>query len=112
MGGYPAPAGKKKPGRAVKSEAAQTAQKNKGQVNNLMSNYGNMPRSAGRPGRTVMPGEAADNAQRNKGKMGGLMNDFGQLQLSGRPVPRLNTEAAQANALKGKGSVGGLLGHA
>ena len=97
------------PGRAVKPEADDIARKNRGTMDKLQYEYGNMPQSARAAPR--VKAEAEDIATKNKGTADKLFYNYGNMPNSSRPAPRVKSEAAE-NAEKGRGAVGKLLGGA
>ncbi len=102
MGGYPdAPA--KKDVRRVKPEAEDIAKRNKGLVDKVIT--GELAPSKSSGFSRAVKAEAVHNMQRNQGTLKNLMESYGELQVSGRPVPRLNTTAAKEIAEKNKGTL-------
>ena len=84
MGGYPDPVPERQlHPRAVKSDAAEIADSNKGnEMKNLIDNYGNM-RVEGPPPPKVMGDEAEEYAQRNRGTVNNLIGNAN----AGPPTP-------------------------
>ncbi|KAK7090723.1 uncharacterized protein [Littorina saxatilis] len=92
MGGYPDPP--IQPAvhpRAVKGEAAEIAESNKGGgMRNLIENYGNLSVENDRPAPKVKGNEASEYAERNHGKMDHIINNYGVVTPPERPQPKVS----------------------
>ena len=77
--------------RRIRPEAEDYANRNRGTAANVMN--GHAPQSA-RPQARVRP-EAQANANRNAASSLSDMMGFGQLEISGRPAPRVGSAEAQ-----------------
>lgn len=87
--------------RRVRPEAEDIANRNKGTADRVMN--GQVPPSA-RPVSRVRP-EAQANANRNNSSsLSQMMSSYGQLEISGRPAPRVGSTEAQQNAQKYRGT--------
>ena len=95
-----------RPNARVKFEAEDNFEKNKGNMNDFMTGYPDVP--AKHNNRRVKP-EGAENAARNKGTLDQLMNNYGNMppQQLGQ-APRVKPEAL-GYAERNKGTLG-LLG--
>lgn len=107
MGGYPDPPIQAvvHP-RAVKGEAAEIAESNKGgPMRDLMENYGNMSLdNNSHPAGPKVFGEAAiENAERNHGKMDHIINNYGVMSPQERPAPKVSY-GGQDNLEKAQGA--------
>ena len=95
--------------RRVKPEAEGVAHKNKGSMDQLIGNYGNLTPSA-RTNSKAVHGDGVQIAQKGKNsEMQNLIGSYGQLEISGRPVPRLQSSEAHANARKWQGEAGSVI---
>ncbi|XP_076453543.1 uncharacterized protein LOC143288794 [Babylonia areolata] len=112
MGGYPDPPQQAAVHpRAVKGEAAQIAESNKGgPMRDLMENYGNMSLSNNNnnnnnsvPAHKVIGEEATEYAERNHGKMDHIINNYGVVTPPERPAPKVSY-GGQDNLEKAQGA--------
>ena len=100
MQGYPAPA-EKKDGPRIRPEAQVNAERNQGSFNKVIG--GDPPSSRAADGGRAVKSEAQNNAQRNKGTLSNLMENYGNMNVSDRPAPRLQNDAARQNAARNQG---------
>ncbi len=96
--------------RRIKPEGQAAAMKNSGSVDQLLSSYGSQEPSTTRSNTRAVTGDGLQYAEKNKNcEMQKLMGSYGQLEISGRPVPRLQSSEAHANARRWQGEAASVI---
>ncbi|CAD5120410.1 DgyrCDS8976 [Dimorphilus gyrociliatus] len=107
LDGHPAPPLKKSNvGRSVKPEAAETAGKHSG--GDMKKVLEDQPASPGKfvGAARAIPAEAKDWAERNKGTVGQVLTGSNDLELAGKPAPKLGSNSGREIAMKHRGTAG------